>query len=293
MKKFLIPALVGIGVLAVAAKAPKDPVLLTVDGEPVTLSEFEYFYHKNDGNEVEHETPEQYLQRFIDYKLKVAQAKAERQDTTASFRKDFRDYRRELAEPYMSDTKVYDQLVENAYKHTLKEVQIDHLMLPLDRPDLADSLQRVLAAGQADFYEMVKQFSIDPSAKQNGGKYDWIHAGEFPYEFEEIAFETPLNEISPVAKTNYGYHIVRPTAERPNIGEVHGAHILVKLDRGRRLRSRQGPHRLHLRTPRTGRVVRDSGQDPQRLPLEEKQRRPRVFQPRPHGSRIRRSHFRP
>lgn len=232
MKKFLIPALVGIGVLAVAAKAPKDPVLLTVDGDPVTLSEFEYFYHKNDGNEVEHETPEQYLQRFIDYKLKVAQAKAERQDTTASFRKDFRDYRRELAEPYMSDTKVYDQLVENAYKHTLKEVKIDHLMLPLDRPDLADSLHKALADGTADFYEVVKQFSIDPSAQQNGGRYDWIHAGEFPYEFEEIAFETPLNEISPVAKTNYGYHIVRPTAERPNIGEVHGAHILVKLDEG-------------------------------------------------------------
>lgn len=232
MKRLLIPALIGLGVLSIAAKAPKDPVLLTVDGQPVTLSEFEYFYHKNDGNEIDHETPEQYLERFIDYKLKVARARAERQDTTASFKKDFRDYRRELAEPYMSDPEVYNTLLENSYQHTLKEVKVDHLMLPLDRPDLADSLHKGLVAGTIDFDAAVKQFSIDPSAAQNGGHYDWIHAGDFPYEFEEIAWETPLNQISPLTKTSFGYHIVRPTAERPNIGEVHGGHILVKLDAG-------------------------------------------------------------
>jgi len=232
MKKLLIPAIIGIGVLSLAAKAPKDPVLLTVDGQPVTLSEFEYFYHKNDGNEIEHETPEQYLERFIDYKLKVAHARAERQDTTASFRKDFHDYRRELAIPYMSDTTVYNRLLEASYQHTLKEVKIDHLMLPLDKPALADSLRQVLADGKADFFEVVKQYSIDPSARQNGGKYNWIHAGDFPYEFEEISFETPIGQISPVARTSYGFHIVRPTAERPNIGEVHGGHILVKLSEG-------------------------------------------------------------
>lgn len=232
MKKFLLPALIGIGVLALAAKAPKDPVLLTVDGEPVTLSEFEYFYHKNDGNEVEHETPEQYLERFIDYKLKVARARAERQDTAASYRKDFREYRRELAEPYMIDTTVYNQIIENSYQHTLRNVKLDHLMLPLDRPGLADSLHRGLTDGSIDFFDAVKQFSIDPSVSQNGGRYDWISANQFPYEFEEIAFDTPIGEISPVARTPYGFHIVRPTAERPAMGEVHGAHILVKLDQG-------------------------------------------------------------
>ena len=118
MKKLLIPVLIGIGVLTLAAKAPKDPVLLTVNGEAVTLSEFEYFYHKNDGNEVEHETPEQYLERFIDYKLKVARARAERQDTTASYIKDFREYRSELAEPYLSDSTVYNQLLESCLLYT-------------------------------------------------------------------------------------------------------------------------------------------------------------------------------
>lgn len=232
MKKLLIPVLIGIGVLTLAAKAPKDPVLLTVNGEAVTLSEFEYFYHKNDGNEVEHETPEQYLERFIDYKLKVARARAERQDTTASYIKDFREYRSELAEPYLSDSTVYNQLLESAYQHSQREVKLDHLMLPLTNPALADSLRALLADGKADFYELVKNYSIDPSAPQNGGRYEWIRANQFPYEFEEIAFETPLNEISAVARTPYGFHIVRPTAERATSGEVHGAHILVKLEQG-------------------------------------------------------------
>ena len=141
MKKFIVPSLIALGVLTLAAKAPKDPVLLTVNGTPVTLGEFEYYYHKNDGNEVDHETPEQYLQRFIDYKLKVERARDERQDTTSGFRKDFRDSRRELAEPYMSDTTVYNQLLEAGYQHTLKEVKVDHLMLPLGKNALADSLR--------------------------------------------------------------------------------------------------------------------------------------------------------
>ncbi len=131
MKKILLFSAIAAGVLVVAAKAPKDPVLMTVNGDPVTLGEFEYYDHKNDGNQIEHETPEQYLQRFIDYKLKVQRARDERQDTTASFIKDFRDYRRELAEPYMSDTAVYNQTLHNSYLHTLKDVKVDHRMLAL------------------------------------------------------------------------------------------------------------------------------------------------------------------
>lgn len=231
MKKILLFSAIAAGVLMVAAKAPKDPVLMTVNGDPVTLGEFEYYYHKNDGNEIEHETPEQYLQRFIDYKLKVQRARDERQDTTAAFIKDFRDYRRELAEPYMTDTTVYNTTLHNSYLHTLKDVKVDHLMIALGQDALMDSLRNVLVNG-GDFEAVVAQYSIDPGAPRDHGHYGFISAGEFPYEFEEIAFETPLNEWSPVAKTAYGLHLVRPVEERPNIGEIRAAHILVQVPEG-------------------------------------------------------------
>lgn len=233
MKRLIIPALICAGIFSLGAKAPKDPVLLTVNGQKVTLSEFEYFYHKNDGNEVEHETPEQYLDRFIDYKLKVAQAYAERQDTTAEFRKDFRQYRREISRPYLNDTELEQKILEDSYNHTLEEVKVDHLMLPLDRPELADSLRALLADGKADFSEIARKHSIDPSVRQNGGHYGWIHATEYPYEFEELVYNTPVGQVSEVGRTPYGLHIVRPTERRPNIGSIHGAHILVQIKEGR------------------------------------------------------------
>lgn len=223
--------LVAAGILTLAAKAPKDPILMEVDGRPVTLSEFEYFYHKNDGNEIEKETPEQYLQRFIDYKLKVAQARAERRDTTEDYRKDFRSFRREMAAPYLTDSATYNKLLEESYGHMLSNRKIDHLMLASTNRALADSLRQVLING-GDFEAIVAAYSIDPSKTQNNGHYDWISGGQFPYEFEEAVYNTPIGQWSDVITTNYGFHIVKPLAERPASGEVHAAHILVKLDEG-------------------------------------------------------------
>ncbi len=229
MKRLIIPALIGLGVLSLAAKTPKDPVLLEVDGKPVTLSEFEYFYHKNDGNEIEKLTPEQYLPLFIDYKLKVAQAREERRDTTAEYRKEFKSFRHELAKPYLQDQKTYDELLETSYNHTQSHRKIDHLMLAPNQRELADSLRQALING-ADFESIVMQHSIDPSKTQDHGHYSWIGAGMFPYEFEEVVYDTPIGQWSQVVGTQFGLHLVRPTAERPYTGEVRAGHILVKMD---------------------------------------------------------------
>lgn len=232
MKKLLFPVIACALALGAGAKAPKDPVLMTVDGQPVTLSEFEYLFHKNSDQQLEKESKEEYLQRFIDYKLKVAQARHERQDTTASYKKDFQQYRLELALPYLRDTVMERKILEDSYAHTLENVNIDHIMLSLERKDLADSLHRVLTAGTGDFFALAKQHSIDPSMKQNGGHYGWITAGVYPYSFEEAAYDTPVGKISDVVKTDYGYHIIRVNERRPDAGEIHAAHILVKLDQG-------------------------------------------------------------
>ncbi len=229
MKKLIVALLAGAAVMTSYAK-PKDPVLMTVDGQPVTLSEFEYLYHKNADQQLEQETVEQYLQRFIDYKLKVTQARHERQDTTSEYRKDFRQYRRELSLPFLRDSIVERQILEEAYAHTLEDVNIDHIMVPLTRPELADSLRNVIVNGQGDFLELAKQFSIDGSVKKNGGSYGWISAGVYPYEFEYGAYATPVGSVSDIIETPYGYHLLRVNARRPNVGEVRAAHILVKID---------------------------------------------------------------
>ena len=86
--KLTVGVLVVAGCLSVFAASKKDPVLMTVNGEPVTLSEFEYMYHKNNQQQVAKMPLEKYVDMFTVYKLKVADAKAEGIDTTASFQRE-------------------------------------------------------------------------------------------------------------------------------------------------------------------------------------------------------------
>lgn len=76
MKKGLISlsVLLGSAILA-QAKGPADPVLMTVGGKPVTLSEFEYLYHKNNAQQSTPQDIEEYLKLFIPYRQKVPRLK--------------------------------------------------------------------------------------------------------------------------------------------------------------------------------------------------------------------------
>ncbi|MDE6534477.1 MAG: peptidylprolyl isomerase [Muribaculaceae bacterium] len=225
MKKIIIP----IAVLALGAALwakPKDPVVMTIDGQPVTLSEFEYLRHKNAGQQIEEESLQQYLDRFIDYKLKVIEAHKEGLDTTADFRNEYLSYRRELAQPYLQDTTVMQAVYDRAYAHTLEEVNIDHLMVALTDRARIDSIRNAVVNG-ADFIELAGKLTVDPSFKRNGGHYGWVRTGVYPTAFEDAAWETPVGQVSEVITTPYGYHLVQVLDHRPAEGQVHASHILV------------------------------------------------------------------
>ena len=225
MKKIIIPfAVLTLGA-ALWAK-PKDPVVMTIDGQPVTLSEFEYLRHKNAGQQIEEETLPQFLDRFIDYKLKVIEAHHEGLDTTADFRNEYLSYRRELAQPYLQDTTVMQAVYDRAYAHTLEEVNIDHMMVSLTDRERIDSVRQAILNG-ADFIELAGRVTTDPSFKRNGGHYGWVRTGVYPSSFEDGAWETPIGQVSEVITTPYGYHLVMVLDRRPAEGQVHASHILV------------------------------------------------------------------
>lgn len=186
--------------LVAVAKAPSDPVLMTVNGVDVPLSEFEYLYHKNNAQQAQPQSLGEYVDMFVTYKLKVADAKAAGIDTTKAFVREFNGYRHELAQPYLRDTAVENTLVAEAYSRMLRNVDVDHIMLPLhdSQKALADSLRAALDAG-ADFYDIAKRYSVDPSCRYNGGHLGWIAAGTYPYEFEKVVYDTPAGSISPVS----------------------------------------------------------------------------------------------
>lgn len=88
--KLFVGTLLAAGFVVAFAASKKDPVLMKVDGKPVTLSEFEYMYHKNNQQQVAQQPLEKYLDMFVTYKLKVADAEAAGIDTTAAFKKNMR-----------------------------------------------------------------------------------------------------------------------------------------------------------------------------------------------------------
>ena len=234
-KLLILTLIVATALLAVAAT---DPVLMTINNKEIKLSEFEYLYHKNQQQQVERETLDQYADRFVTYKRKVADAEAAGLDTTAAFRKELEGYRSDIVSQYLVDTTVNESLVAQAYDRMKQYVDVDHFMYPtgknyaesLRNRAFVDSLRTVLKAGEP-WDSIALKYSSDPSVTRNAGHYGFITANSFPIEFEDVVYNTPVGEISQPFKTSYGYHMVRVNGKKDNLGAVHAAHILVMFPR--------------------------------------------------------------
>ena len=231
MKKLLFTAsLIGAAALTTTAKS-SDPVVMTIDGNDVYLSEFEYLYNKNNSQQVAPVTFDEYVDMFVNYKLKVAEALQERRDTTESFRTEFNKFRLDLAKPYLRDEKVEQQLIDEAYDHYKKEVFVSHIMLDGRDPQgqqKLDSIRALIVSGQTTFEDAARKNSVDKRSGANGGRMAWMTGtGVYPWTFEKAAFDTPVGEISEVINSGIGYHLVRPEESRPSRGEVKVRHILL------------------------------------------------------------------
>ena len=217
----------------ILALAKEDPVLMTINGKDIKLSEFEYLYHKNNQQQVEKETLDQYLYRFVLYKQKVADAEAAGLDTTRAFLSEFEGYQKDLAAPYMMKDSTYEkEMLNEAYDRMKKEISIDHFMLPPgNNPEETatymarmDSLRSCILNGEK-WETLVDQYSSDPSKPRNHGHYGYVSSGMFPYDFENVLYNTPVGEISKPFKTQFGVHMLRVNETRER-NDVHAKHIL-------------------------------------------------------------------
>ncbi len=224
-KQFLAVGVIGASLLALTAKN-SDPVLMNVAGKDVRLSEFEYLFHKNNAQQTEPQSLDQYVGMFVDYKLKVADAESAGIDTTASFISEFTQFRDELSEPYLRDNSVLDSLVNQSYSHMQDELKVSHIMMAADQEATLDSLRQAIIDGKVTFEEVARQYSIDKPSARRGGLMGFVIANRYPWAFEEAAFETPVGQISPVVNSGFGNHIIRVESRQPARGEVLAEHIL-------------------------------------------------------------------
>jgi len=246
MKRSLTGLLLITGLCVFAQKqpaspaAPADPVLMTVDGQPVTRSEFEAIYKKNNKDApVTKEALDEYLDLFINYKLKVRAAEELGMDTVGKFKGELDGYRKQLARPYLIDRNLNDELIKEAFDRSGIEIRASHILaqLPAD-PTPADTLAawkkisalRERVAKGEDWASVAsgKGGSDDPSAAKNGGDLGWFSALQMVYPFETAAYNTAKGEISKPVRTRFGYHIIKVVDRRPARGQVKVAHIMVR-----------------------------------------------------------------
>ncbi len=211
--------------MSAAVQAQKsDPIIMTVAGVDVPRSEFEYSYNKNNTDGViDKKTVDEYVELFVNYKLKVKAALDARLDTTTSFRQEFAQYRDQQIRPVLVTDddmlaeahRIYDQTKDNIGPDGL--VNASHILLRIaqkasdaeqqEAKRRIDSVYAALQAG-ADFEALAKQVSQDPGSARRGGVLGWFARNQMVKEFEDAAFALQPGQMSKPFLSPYGWHIV-------------------------------------------------------------------------------------
>lgn len=220
----------------------QERVLFTVDGrEKVTAEEFSAVFNKNRdiGEQIDPKTPEEYMQLYIDFKLKVMEAKDSAMDQRPTFVREFSGYRAQLAKPYLTDQVSEEVLIKEAFDRMQNDVKASHVMIFVEDFKNAEDTANAFAE-ISDIYDQVKNGTISfenaaktssddtYSAKKNGS-LGWFNVFDMVYEFESNVYNLDIGGISPVFKTQYGYHFARLDGKRPARGRVKVNHIMLLL----------------------------------------------------------------
>ena len=218
--------------------AQNKEVLFTIDNHPYYTDEFVRVYNKNLDlvKDDSQKDLDKYLELFLGYKLKVEKANKLGLQNSVTYQNELKSYRNQLSKNYVNDSKVTNELVQEAYNRMTKEVRASHILILVDEgaspEDTLKAFNKIkdiknrLNAGE-DFVKVAQQFSEDPSVKENNGDLGYFSAFRMVYPFENAAFNTNVGEVSKPFRTRFGYHLVKVVDKRDNRGEVTVAHIMI------------------------------------------------------------------
>ncbi|MCX6243528.1 MAG: peptidylprolyl isomerase [Bacteroidetes bacterium] len=250
----LLALLILIGIsLPSTAQVKNDEILLNIGGKPITVGEFMAVYQKNDmkkGEPVDQKKLEEYLQLYINFKLKVREAEELGLDTVTTFVNELKGYRDQLAKPYFSDEATIERLTKEAWDREHFDLRTRHIFIKL-APDALpdDTLQawqkiskiRERVMNGESFEKVATEASEDPSARDreatqqhpflpgNHGDLGYFTVFDYVYPFENGAYRTEAGKVSPIVRTEYGYHIIKVTSRHDALGKITAAHLYMSI----------------------------------------------------------------
>lgn len=235
----------------VSVSAQNDPVVMRINGQDVTRSEFEYNYNKNNTEGVvDKKGLDEYVDLFINYKLKVMAALDDKLDTLTSYKQEFAQYRDQQIRPLLVSSDAIEKEVRNYYDNMEKSLEGHDLYLPAhifvqlgqqatDAQKAAgkqriDSIYNALKNG-ANFDELASKHSDDKQTGARGGIIQWVGPHQLLPEMEKVMYELKdSGDVSAPVLSPVGYHIIQLKGRKPldSYGTLHDQIANLLTQRG-------------------------------------------------------------
>ena len=210
-----------------------DNILFKVNDSIVYVDEFNRVYSKNfelidENNQKDFES---YLELFINYKLKLAEAYEMGLHNDPKYKSELNKYVKQLQNTYLTDRETEENLLKEAYERTKYELNVSHILIRIDENnnDTLDVYNKLNSLREPllnlPFEEFKNRFQKDEDLIiENLG---YFSAFKMIYKFENMSYKTQVGEVSRPFQTRFGFHILKVNDKRPSLGEITVGHIMT------------------------------------------------------------------
>ena len=215
-----------------AAQIDKN-ILFSVNDSVVSVEEFNKVYNKNidlidENNQKDFES---YLELFINYKLKLAEAYTIGLHKDPKYISELNKYTKQLKSSYLTDKKTEDKFLKEAYERIKYEVNVSHVLIRVneDNNDTIDIYNKLSSLREPFIKNSTEDFNTNFNANdemivENLG---YFSAFKMIYRFENVAYNTAVDKVSLPFRSKFGFHILKVNDKRVSLGEVSVGHIMM------------------------------------------------------------------
>lgn len=239
--KIFIPIVLATNLLL--GQSFQEKSILTIDDtNSYNVEEFLHVYNKNRdlAEKVDPKSIKEYMDLFVNFKLKVLDAKEQGLNTNESFISEYDGYKYQVSKNYLTDSYAEDEIQKEAYDRLKEQVRASHILVAVSetapKAEAEKAYQKaldILERLKTEPFEKVAQSSSDdPSVNKNMGDLGFFTSLQMVYPFENAAYNTAVGEYSEPVRTQFGYHILKVTDRRQNPGERQVSHIMLKTTNG-------------------------------------------------------------
>lgn len=211
----------------------KNDILFEINDSIILTEEFHRVYNKNIEliDEINQKDFESYLDLFINYKIKLAEAYDLGLHEDPKYKSELNKYAKQLQNTYLTDKDTEEKFLKEAYERTKFEVNVSHVLIKFDENNY-DTIQvynRLKSLKNAFLNSSVDDFikNHNQDNKMIVENLGYFSAFKMIYDFENIAYQTPVGQVSEPFRTRFGFHILKVNDKRNSLGEITVGHIMT------------------------------------------------------------------